>query len=246
MVKYDTAEDDRGRLVSGELEADSLEAARPLVENERCERGEVAEVDEVDEVGEVVPARAGAAEQRGAAVSADEAEQLTRQVADLSIAGLPLAAGLRAAAEEAATRRLAATLRAIAGQVEQGRSLEDALQSPGLGAPAHVSGLIRAARAAASGAGALDTLVEQQRAWTEMRREVIGALGAYPISVLAIAWPCSPSCRYDRESLSRDVQGIRARIAADNSTGDRVEQVSLERGRHPCGRCSGRGWRSWL
>ncbi|MBW3599600.1 MAG: type II secretion system F family protein, partial [Planctomycetes bacterium] len=73
-----------------------------------------------------------------------DAEMLAVYVAELSAAGLPLAPGLRAAAEESGGR-LAAALRAMADGLDQGRSLEDVLSDPAARFPAYLQGLVRAA-----------------------------------------------------------------------------------------------------
>jgi general secretion pathway protein F len=115
-----------------------------------------------------------------------DAERLAQHVADLSGAGLPLAGGLRAAAAESSSRQLSAMLCSIADGIEQGRSLEHVLESPGGWVPRHVSGLIRAAARTGQLGEALDTLLDQQRAAAEMRRTVIASL-TYPTLVLLFA-----------------------------------------------------------
>ena len=66
-------------------------------------------------------------------------------------------------AAESSSKRLAAALRKIAAQIEQGRSLEEVLESLGWRFPRHVSGLIRAAARTGDLGKALDTFLSQQR-----------------------------------------------------------------------------------
>jgi type IV pilus assembly protein PilC len=74
----------------------------------------------------------------------------------------------------------------IASQIEQGRGLEEILESRGRHFPRHFSGLIRAAARTGNLGAALDTLLEQHRASLDMRREVIASL-TYPTLVLGCA-----------------------------------------------------------
>ena len=96
-------------------------------------------------------------------LSASDASELASHVAQVSAARVPLAAGLRAAAEETASRRVSLALRWIADQVDQGRSLEDTLTHSGRLLPTYISGLILAAARTGTLGEALFELVEQQQ-----------------------------------------------------------------------------------
>ena len=115
-----------------------------------------------------------------------EAGELSQHVAQVSTADLPLSAGLRAAAEETTSRRVALALRWIAGQLDQGRSLEETLTVSGRLLPAHISGLILAAARTGSLGEALFELVELQQKTYSLRRELAGGL-LYPLVVLLLA-----------------------------------------------------------
>ncbi len=115
-----------------------------------------------------------------------EAGELSQHVAQVSTANLPLSAGLRAAAEETTSRRVALALRWIAGQLDQGRSLEETLTESGRLLPAHISGLILAAARTGSLGEALFELVELQQKTYSLRRELAGGL-LYPLFVLLLA-----------------------------------------------------------
>ncbi|MHB0956960.1 MAG: type II secretion system F family protein [Pirellulaceae bacterium] len=125
-------------------------------------------------------------EQSPFALSGKEANQLAQQVAQVSMAKVPLAAGLRAAAEETDNRRVSRALRWIADQVDQGRSLEDTLTHSGRFLPAHVSGLILAAARTGTLGEALMDLVEQQQSVRSLRREILSGL-VYPLVVVGLA-----------------------------------------------------------
>ena len=120
------------------------------------------------------------------ALSGGEADELTRQVAQVCIAKVPFAAGLRAAAEETDNRRVSRALRWIADQIDQGRSLEETLLHSGKLLPAYVSGLILAASRTGTLGEALMDLVEQQQSVRSLRREILGGL-LYPLIVVVLA-----------------------------------------------------------
>ncbi|MCY2986560.1 MAG: type II secretion system F family protein [Planctomycetota bacterium] len=114
-----------------------------------------------------------------------EAEQLAAQVAHLSAAQLPLASGLRAAADECDSGRLAAAAYWLAEQIDLGRRLEDVLTSVPQLFPRHVCGLLAAAVRTGRLGSALSELVEHQRAAGSLRRSVMTGL-AYPLVVASL------------------------------------------------------------
>jgi general secretion pathway protein F len=71
-----------------------------------------------------------------------DAAELAAGVAELSKAGLPLPAGLRALAEELPGRRLRSTLCAMAARMERGESIEAILGSVTESLPLHLHGLL--------------------------------------------------------------------------------------------------------
>lgn len=121
-------------------------------------------------------------------LSAVDASELAVQVAQVSAAKLPLAAGLRAAADETANRRVSLALRWIADQADQGRSLEDTLAHSGKLLPTYISGLILAAARTGRLGEALFELAEQQQSMRAVRHSIW--LGfAYSLVVLTLAVP---------------------------------------------------------
>src|SRR5256885_6967362 len=94
-----------------------------------------------------VPEAQAMAEQdeRGALrLSSQDAAQLSEQIAGLTRAGLPLAPGLRALAEEMPAGRLRRMLGAVSRSLTQGASLDEAIAAQGGALPAHLRGLVLA------------------------------------------------------------------------------------------------------
>lgn len=113
----------------------------------------------------------------------DEAVELGEQLAQLAKAGLPLASGLRAAAEELPSMRAGRTLCQIAAQLEAGSSLEAALEAPENRVPAHLRRLILAGMHRGRLPAVLEQFVAVHRDRVELRRRVWLAL-AYPAILL--------------------------------------------------------------
>ncbi len=123
-------------------------------------------------------------------LSAEETAELTSKMADLVKTGLPLAPGLRAMADEMPRglwrgSRLAAMLRAMAGQLDAGGSLEDAFASRQGLFPRHFYALILAGIRSGRIAESLEELVSIQRETMELRRRVRLTM-AYPVLLIAI------------------------------------------------------------
>ena len=77
-------------------------------------------------------------------LSSQDAAQLSEQIAGLTRAGLPLAPGLRALAEEMPAGRLRRMLGAVSRSLTQGASLDEAIAAQGGALPAHLRGLVLA------------------------------------------------------------------------------------------------------
>jgi type IV pilus assembly protein PilC len=113
-------------------------------------------------------------------LSHEETRLLAEQLYVLAGAGLPLASGLRAAAEEMSSQRLAAATSAIADRLEQGRPLDDALRDDARLMPEHMLRLIEAGLRAGNLPAALSQLVEIDRTSVDIRRSILMAI-AYPV-----------------------------------------------------------------
>lgn len=117
-------------------------------------------------------------------MSASAAEAVIARAAQVTSAGMPLAAGLRAAAEEADSRSTARALRAVAAELDRGRSLDECLGAAKR-LPPHLAGLIRAAGRTAAVGPMLAEWIENRRAARQHWRDVVAAL-AYPALSLAL------------------------------------------------------------
>ncbi len=137
-------------------------------------------------------------------LTAQEAGTLSQHVAQVSLAKLPLAAGLRAAAEETVEKRIATALLWIADQVEQGRTLEETLTESGRLLPPHVTGLIMAAARTGSLGEALFELVELQQKTFALRREIASGY-VYPLVVVGLALSIIVSTGYYLTGMMRNM-----------------------------------------
>lgn len=116
-------------------------------------------------------------------LSSAEATELAERLSELSASGLPAGDGLRAAASDASSRRLAGVLRMIAAEVDRGVPLEQALGRGDRRLPAYVQGLIRAGIRSGDLAGVLTKMVQADRYSQQSRREIRLAL-AYPLILI--------------------------------------------------------------
>jgi type II secretory pathway component PulF len=184
MVSYRyTAHDPEGRRVDGHVEAETVEEARRLLEEEGLQVLEVMETEPSfpdaapGDSGDAVPA---------SRLSGDDAQELAENVAQLSAAGLPLSPGLRAAGDESDSPALARALYYLADQLDRGRSLDDVLESSREFMPAHLGGLIGAAARTSQMGPALTELMEHYRDTNELRYGIWRGL-AYPFLVAGLA-----------------------------------------------------------
>ncbi len=109
---------------------------------------------------------------------------MTQRLAELASSSLPLHDGLRAAAAEAPTRRLAITLEAFAADLERGRPLEEVARDAVGKMPRTVGGLLLAAAKTGRFGEVLGELIQHQRRIRQLRRSITGAL-IYPGLLLA-------------------------------------------------------------
>lgn len=118
-------------------------------------------------------------------MGSSNAAQIVEPLGRLALSGSELAAGLRAVAEETASRSLRRDLQLVATRVEQGRALREALEAAPSLCPPHVRELI----GAAAESNRLNEVLlalgrhEQRRAAT--RRRLRSTL-LYPLSLLSL------------------------------------------------------------
>jgi len=161
-----------GRDVSGHIDADNFEEA-----SQRLASDGLIDV-HLEIVAESSP--------QGRPLSATEAAQFAGHVAQFGATGLPLEAGLRAAAAEVDNRRIEEALNHLANQLAEGASLQTAIADPGCQLPTHVSGLIAAAASTGRLATALAELLDHQYEARSLRRDALQGF-TYPLFVLSIA-----------------------------------------------------------
>lgn len=166
--------DPRGREQQGVIEADSARQARQLLRDKQW-----APLD-------VQPARARDAASGGSAgrgLSARDLALVTRQLATLVQAALPIEEALRAAAAQSESAKLKAMLLAVRARVMEGHSL-----AASLGAyPAAFPELYRATVAAGEHAGHLGLVLDQLADYTDQRqqsRQKIQLALLYPVILL--------------------------------------------------------------
>jgi type II secretory pathway component PulF len=126
------------------------------------------------------------AEDKRRPLSSGDAAELSRRVAQVSAARLPLATGLRLMADESSSLPVASALRRIAAQLEQGQPLESVLAESEDVIPRPISGLLSAAVRSGRLGDALSELVEHQQSARALRRSISGGL-AYPLLVFCLA-----------------------------------------------------------
>jgi general secretion pathway protein F len=115
-----------------------------------------------------------------------DAEVVLGHVSHLSTAGLPLAPGLRAAARESDDTQIAAALRRLADQLDQGQSLEEAISSGRSPLPPYLRHLVAAAVRTGQLGVALDEIVEHQRNKRRLRRSILTGF-SYPVVVTCLS-----------------------------------------------------------
>ena len=119
-------------------------------------------------------------------IRAREMAQMTRQLAALLRAGVPLVPALQMVSRSAATPALQALMNTVRLEIEAGVALHSALA----GHPEHFSGLYISMVSAGEAAGILDTMMERLAATMEkneaLRSRVLSAL-MYPCAVILVA-----------------------------------------------------------
>lgn len=118
-------------------------------------------------------------------LSAAETTDLAGQLATLAQAGLPLAPGLRAAAEELRGSRLARVLTRLAQGLESGQPLDAAIAAQGRSFPPHLRHLILGTAQSDRLARVLGQVVSAERKSRELRQRLWTNL-AYPLFLLGL------------------------------------------------------------
>jgi len=172
-----TALDSAGREKSGVVEGDTIKHVRQILRDQKLLPVNVAEVKH----GEAKRQR-GFSLRRG--ISASDLSLLTRQLATLSKAGLPLEEALLAVSQQSEKPRVQSIMLGVRSKVMEGHTLADGLAE----FPRVFPEIYRSTVSAGESSGRLDGILERLADYTEnrevTRQKVLGAL-LYPI-VLSI------------------------------------------------------------
>ncbi len=121
--------------------------------------------------------------------SSDERDQaLLHAISGAATAQLPLEIALAAVAEDQSDRRLAGIARRLAEQLQQGRSIDQALEGLGGQVPAEIGGLLRAGIEAGDLAGTFERFTNQRLVMQRIGRRIRAAI-FYPIVIVALLVP---------------------------------------------------------
>jgi type II secretory pathway component PulF len=174
MARYVyTARDSQGRQLSGEVEAAGQEEALARLSAQGLQADPAALRE--------IPAWVAASPR----LSAEEAAELAGQMAQMAQAGLPLASGLRAMAEESDSRRLAEVLWGIAARLDEGGTLEAAVAQQGARIPEPIRSLILAGARSGRLSIVLEELVAREQRRKNIRQQLRLTL-AYPVVLLGV------------------------------------------------------------
>lgn len=174
-----TAVDVSGRERKGVLEGDTARQVRQLLREQSLLPVSVNEVAQTEQKRRktTISLRRG--------VSAGDLSLMTRQLATLVHAGLPLEESLQAVAEQTEKPRIKSIVLGVRAKVMEGHALADGLSD----FPAVFPDLYRATVAAGEQSGHLDTVLERLADYTETREQLrnrtLGAL-LYPIVLFII------------------------------------------------------------
>jgi type II secretory pathway component PulF len=174
------AEGRDGRKTSGEITAASRERALAQLSAAGLRSIRVAEapIDAGEGVdAEIVPD----AEQ----LSLSDAVDLSALISGLASSGLPLDAGLKAAALEMPKSTLARTLLAVSRRLAEGAPLDQAVASQGNRFPPHVRGLVFAGLRSGRLATVLEEFVSLEHRAAELHRQIALTL-AYPAILISL------------------------------------------------------------
>jgi type II secretory pathway component PulF len=122
---------------------------------------------------------------RGSGLTGAETGELSRQIADLTRAGLPLAAGLAALSEELPRGRLRRSMSDLARALEAGAPLDQAIGDQKERIPSHLQGLVVAGIRSGRIADVLARFSSFAGLGVELKRRLVLSL-AYPLLTLAI------------------------------------------------------------
>lgn len=174
------ATDENGQTVEGELAAPSIEVARQELTHRGWQVIELVAMESSapSSVQPVLPFEK---------LSGADAELLAGQMANVTGAGLPLSAGLRALSDEVPSHRVRRWLRAISDRLERGQSLGSVAREAEGSWPRYFLAMLMAGQRTGKLPTLLNECVVHLRATAEVRRQTWVAM-AYPAVLILAAW----------------------------------------------------------
>lgn len=172
---------DKGAITTGVLDADSPKEARDKLRKQRLFVTDIASISEKErrQGRLMLPAIFG-----GSALA--EVSTVTRQLATLLGAGIPLAQSLQAIIEQVQGQRIETAFRDIKEQVVQGLSFHEALgMHPRYFSPLYVN-MVKAGEASGTLDEVLQRVAEYIASQTRLRAKISAAM-AYPMVMILIA-----------------------------------------------------------
>lgn len=174
------ATDESGLEVEGDLAAPSIEAARQELTHRGWQVIELVAMEAAERIGsEPAPPFEK--------LSSADAELLAGQMANLTSAGLPLSAGLRALSEEVPSYRMRGWLRVISRRLECGQSLSSVAREAEGSWPRYFLAMLMAGQRVGKLPTLLNECVVHLRATADVRRQLLVAM-AYPSILILVAW----------------------------------------------------------
>ena len=152
--------DPRGREQKGLIEADSARQARQLLREKQWSPLEVKQAKAKEDIS-------GGGFAFGRGLSARDLALVTRQLATLVQAALPIEEALRAAAAQSSSQKIKSMLLAVRARVMEGHSLAGSLREY----PSAFPELYRATVAAGEHAGHLGLVLDQLADYTDQRQQ---------------------------------------------------------------------------
>ncbi|MEJ0100556.1 MAG: type II secretion system inner membrane protein GspF [Pseudomonadota bacterium] len=175
-----TALDSAGRERKGVLEGDTVRHIRSQLREQQLLPVNVTEIVKREQAGQKRFAF-------GTGVSTTDLSLLTRQIATLARAGLPLEETLLAVSQQSEKPRVQSVLLGVRAKVMEGHTLADALRE----FPRVFPEIYRATVSAGEQAGHLDEVLERLADYTEgrevIRQKVLGAM-LYPIALTTMCF----------------------------------------------------------
>lgn len=176
------ATDANGQPTSGELTAESADAARGELSARGLKILEVRVID--DAVGGVIPPEVQIPLGR---LSETDAAAVASQMGRVVQTGLPLSAGLRALSEEVPSWSVRSWLRAVSDRLDQGQSLNDVAREAHGSWPRYFLAILDAGQRTGRLSELLNECVVHLRMSADVRRQMRVAL-AYPVLLAVATW----------------------------------------------------------